>query len=42
MIFAPIIIVVCRRMKIRPAAYLLGMTICINIKYLIEGLQDYK
>jgi len=31
MIFAPIIIVACRKLKIKPAAYLLGMTICINI-----------
>ena len=31
MIFAPIIIVACRKLNIRPAAYLLGMTICINI-----------
>ena len=31
MIFAPIIIVASRKLNIRPAAYLLGMTICINI-----------
>jgi len=31
MIFAPIIIVASRKMNIKPAAYLLGMTICINI-----------
>ncbi|MFO7797998.1 MAG: SLC13 family permease [Promethearchaeati archaeon] len=31
MIFAPIIIVACRKLNIKPAAYLLGMTICINI-----------
>ncbi len=31
MIFAPIIIVATRKLNMRPAAYLLGMTICINI-----------
>ncbi|MFX0009419.1 MAG: SLC13 family permease [Candidatus Hermodarchaeota archaeon] len=31
MIFAPIIIVASRKLNIKPAAYLLGMTICINI-----------
>lgn len=31
MIFAPIIIVACRKLNIKPATYLLGMTICINI-----------
>jgi len=31
LIFAPIIIVACRKLNIRSAAYLLGMTICINI-----------
>ncbi|MGM0468778.1 MAG: SLC13 family permease [Promethearchaeati archaeon] len=31
MIFAPIIIVASRKLNMRPAAYLLGMTICINI-----------
>lgn len=31
LIFAPIIIVATRKLNMRPAAYLLGMTICINI-----------
>ncbi|TFG23461.1 MAG: hypothetical protein EU533_03190 [Promethearchaeota archaeon] len=31
MIFAPIIIVASRKLNIKPATYLLGMTICINI-----------
>ncbi|TXT66454.1 MAG: putative Arsenical pump membrane protein [Promethearchaeota archaeon] len=31
LIFAPVIIVACRKLNIKPAAYLLGMTICINI-----------
>jgi Na+/H+ antiporter NhaD/arsenite permease-like protein len=31
MIFAPIIIVATRKLNMKPAAYLLGMTICINI-----------
>ncbi len=31
MIFGPIIIFACRRLKITPATYLLGMTVCINL-----------
>lgn len=31
MIFGPIIIFACRRLKITPAPYLLGMTVCINL-----------
>ncbi len=31
MIFGPIIIFACRRLRISPAAYLLGMTVCINL-----------
>ncbi len=31
MIFAPIIISACRKLNIRPAAYLLGMTVSINL-----------
>ncbi|MBD3195774.1 MAG: hypothetical protein GF317_12000 [Candidatus Lokiarchaeota archaeon] len=31
LIFAPIIIVACRELEIKSSAYLLGMTICINI-----------
>ncbi|MHA1805196.1 MAG: SLC13 family permease [Promethearchaeota archaeon] len=31
MIFGPIIIYACRKLKITPAPYLLGMTVCINL-----------
>jgi len=31
MIFGPIIVIACRKLKITAAAYLLGMTVCINI-----------